>query len=75
MRVTSADGATVSTLAGPTTSGGITVDSAGTLYYYGAGPDWLLGVRMRTAAGVDTLLIPQGPLRSARTRRSCSSRP
>ena len=63
VRVISPDGQQVSTLIGPTLSSftGIAVDSGGTLYYDGIGPDGQSGLRMRTSAGVDTLLIAHGP--------------
>ena len=63
IRTISPDGRQVSTLAGPnlpSTFTGMAVDKDGTLYYSGSANGGQTGLHQRTAAGVDTLLIPQG---------------
>ena len=71
IRTISADGQQVSTISGTAVlqgglyGGGIAVDSSGTLYYGGTFQGGSVGLHQRTAAGVDTLLLPQLPLRIA----------
>ena len=59
IRTISPDGQQVSTLPG-LTADALAVDSSGTVYYSGTGPQGATGLHQRTAAGVDTFLVHSG---------------